>query len=345
MALLLVACSNPYYKFYRGENLGANSTNSCIYLGSIETADEIDQYLDKGYRVIGESGFSSSENDYSIQNMIRACNAVGGDAAVIVVPQYAGSENVMRTYYTYQPGETYTVQSTTRTSGDIYGRYDRVGSYNGTGQSETTIKSKGRYEAHPYMKTVDVYEYRAVYLKKVRSFDEDVVDEEVNPDRIVLYVAGWKISAKEIEYLMEIFYSYEGTKRYSKSEFRDFIIRNYICHLLVKKNFFSKTNLIKNYVPSNMEVDNVYNSVTQRRISMLENLLGLSREEIKEEIAVDLTIKNMLRQETDETQLRKKMNDLAEIHGVHYLDKLYVDREKFFCGSGESYNSRTNQCE
>ena len=184
VSLFLVACSNPYYKFYRGDRYERDYQKSCEYLGSISSADEIRKFLDDGYSVMGESGFSSTKNDYSVNNMIAACNAVGGDAAVIVEPEYLGTENVMRTYYTYQPGQTYTVNSTSQVSGgysgDVYGRYDRVGSYNGTyngtGSTQTTVRSEGRLEAHPYMSTADKYAYRAVYLKRTVPKRRNVYD-------------------------------------------------------------------------------------------------------------------------------------------------------------------------
>ena len=173
--LSLTACSNPYYKFYQGDRYKRDHSSSCVFLGSISSADEIERYLD-GYSIMGESGFSSTTNDYSVKKMIKACNAVGGDAAVIVAPEYLGSENVMRTYYTYQPGQTYTINSTSQVSGNysgnVYGQYDRIGtydgSYQGSGSTQTTVRSNGRLEAHPYMTTTSRYAFRAVYLKKTQ---------------------------------------------------------------------------------------------------------------------------------------------------------------------------------
>ena len=75
----------------------------------------------------------------------------------------------MSTYYTYSPGESYTVTSTTNYSGNIYGRYDRVGSYEGTGNTKTTIHKSGKLEAHPYTKTVQRYAFRAIYFKEKSS--------------------------------------------------------------------------------------------------------------------------------------------------------------------------------
>lgn len=178
--LSLTACSNPYYKFYRGDRYERNYPPSCVYLGSISSADGIEHYLD-GYSIMGESGFSSTTNDYSVDKMIDACNAIGGDAAVILEPEYLGTENVVKTYYTYQPGRTYTINSTSQVSGNysgnVYGRYDRVGSYDGSYQgsenTQTTIRSNGRLEAHPYMTTASRYAFRAVYLKKKQNATRD----------------------------------------------------------------------------------------------------------------------------------------------------------------------------
>lgn len=188
IVFLLMACSNPYYKFYRGAQYERNSPPSCIYLGSVSSIDDIQDYLDKGYSIMGESGFSSTTYDYNVNQMINACDAVGGDAAVIIEPEYLGTENVMRTYYTYQPGQTYTVNSTTQESGDfsgeMYERNNRVGSYNGSysgkKNTRTTIESQGHLDAHPYMSSTEKYAYRAVYLKK--KFNEDKFLEEGSSD-------------------------------------------------------------------------------------------------------------------------------------------------------------------
>lgn len=171
ITLLLAACSNPYYDFYRGKQYERQS--SCEYLGSIASTAEIQNFLNSGYSIIGESAFSSTANHYSVDKMITTCKKVGADAAIIVEPEYEGTENVMRTYYTYQPGQTYTINSTNQVSGGFSGYYERGdreaslnGMYNGIGNSQTTVRTEGRYEAHPYMTKANKYIYRAFYLKR-----------------------------------------------------------------------------------------------------------------------------------------------------------------------------------
>ena len=80
ITLLLAACSNPYYDFYRGKQYERQF--SCEYLGSIASTAEIQNFLNSGYSIIGESAFSSTANHYSVDKMITTCKKVGADAAI-----------------------------------------------------------------------------------------------------------------------------------------------------------------------------------------------------------------------------------------------------------------------
>lgn len=343
LAFFLTSCSNPYYKFYNGERYERN--NSCQYLGSVSTADDVYSYLDDNYEIMGESGFSSTANDFNPNKAVDACNAVGGDAVLIIEPEYLGSEDVVRTYYTYSPGETYTINSTSNYSGDIYGRYNRIGSYNGTGNTQTTIRKSGKIDAHPYVTTAHRYAFHAVYMKKNNvSYQKNTFSKRTETlNQVVLRVGTENITVKKINSLIKIL---SKMNMAPKDNVQDYIVNNLIKHLLLKFELENKSFLVSEY-----EIMSICSALEKNQKELLD-LVGtfdLSLNEIKREIRIDLMgkeyIKEHLNNPNDSLELMTLFNELAEKYGVEYLDNNYFGSQLFVCGSKSHFNSTTKKCE
>lgn len=344
IVFLLTACSNPYYDFYRGNRYERNS--SCEYYGSIASATEISKYLNDGYVVIGESAFSSTENNYSVEKMISACKSVGGDAAIIVEPEYQRSENVVRTYYTYQPGQTYTVNTTNQISGgysgDIYGQYNRVGSYNGNfngmENSQTTIRSDGHLEAHPYMTTADRHVYRAFYLKKMLVEKKKVKKEqwsfEKRKNEPVIIVGQTEIFADKIESLARLLeeqQSSNSSNRMTESQLRYAVVDNLVGQELVKLECEKQGIVISaSRVDEMMEkFRSVYKSEYEFQMALeksnntIAQLRQRIEDQLKSEALLEMEVPRYPEQDRP-IRVKKYLNELGKKYEVRYLDELYT---------------------
>ena len=342
VALLFAACSNPYYKFYQGNKY--ERKKSCEYLGSISSPNELLKFTDGGYSVMGESSFSSTGYEYSVDKMISACKTVGADAAVIVEPEYQKSENVMRTYYTYQPGQSYTINSSTQVSGgfssDIYGRYNQAGSYNGNfygmDNAQTTMRSEGHFEAHPYMTTADRYIYRAFYLKK-SHYNRKIQNKRSyldNKKEPVITIGQTKIYADKIENLAELLetqQSQHSQNNTTKTQLRYAVVDNLVGQELVKlecerQGIIVSSERIELLIK---QFKSQYKSEYDFQMALEKNnsTMAQFRERIENQLkSEDLLGKEVPNEPEHDRPIRLKnyLKELGKKYNVRYLDERYM---------------------
>ncbi len=342
VALLSAACSNPYYKFYQGNKY--ERKKSCEYLGSISSSNELQKLTDEGYSVMGESSFTSTGNEYSVDKMISACKAVGADAAVIVRPEYQRSENVMRTYYTYQPGQSYTINTSTQISGgytgNIYGRYNQVGSYNGnfygTDNTQTKMRSEGHLEAHPYMTTADRYIYRAFYLKKShynRKFQNKRYNLE-NKKEPVITIGQTKIYADNIEELAELLEAQQSQHpqtKATKTQLRHAVVDNLVGQELVKQECerqgitvsSERVELLIKQFKSQYKSEYDF----QKALEKSNNTMAQFRKRIEDQLKSEELLGKEVPYEPEHDRsirLKNYLKKLGKEYEVRYLDERYM---------------------
>jgi hypothetical protein len=176
--LFLSGCSNAYLDFYSGSRFQENSKH-CIVAGSFyssQKAEVVANMNSQGMEYIGWSAFQSGDK-HSQSEAQKACDKVGADVVVVMVPEYLGSQTVAYQTQQYHPSQPYYQSSTTNYngtanySGSVYGQNGGVnfnGTANGSGQATTTTfgMTPSYTTTETNYATVHRYNYGAMYFRR-----------------------------------------------------------------------------------------------------------------------------------------------------------------------------------
>lgn len=171
--LSLSACTNAYTQFYSGTRY-SNGSGQCRVAGSFnrsEASQVVSRMENNGFSLIGESSFQSGDSP-SQADALRACNEVGADVVVIMIPEYVGSQTYSYQTQQYHPGQPYFATSTTDFNGsaNYYGNFGNTnyyGSAYGRGSATTTTvgMTPGYTTSQTNYITAHRYNYGAMFFK------------------------------------------------------------------------------------------------------------------------------------------------------------------------------------